>query len=71
MNIQLTAKGQEHIRKIVDMYMPQERNHLDEHMSTKYGIDTTELPDDELYMLCEEKGETGHIWYSLCTLWEI
>jgi hypothetical protein len=53
------------------MYMPEERNHLDEHMATKYDIDTTELPDDELYLLCEEKGETEHIWFSLATIWEI
>jgi hypothetical protein len=71
MNIQLTAKGQEHIRKIVDMYMPGERTNLDEHMATSHDIDTTEMKDDELYALCEEKGETNHIWYSLCTLWEI
>ena len=71
MNIQLTPKGQEHIRKIVDMYMPQERNHLDEHMATKYDLDTTELPDDELYLLCEARGETDHIWFSLATIWEI
>jgi hypothetical protein len=51
--------------------MPEERTHLDEEFATKYDIDTTELPDDELYLLCEEKGETEHIWYSLCTIWEI
>lgn len=69
--IQLTPKGQEHIRKVVDHFMPDERVHLDEHMATAYDIDTTEMPDDELYKLCEEKGETNHIWYSLATLWEI
>jgi hypothetical protein len=53
------------------MYMPEERTHLDEEFATKYDIDTTELPDDELYLLCEEKGETEHIWFSLATIWEI
>jgi len=71
MNMQLTKTGQEHIRKIVDHYMPEERKHLDEHMATAHDLDTTGMTDDELYKLCQEKEETGHIWYSLATLWEI
>ena len=69
--LQITPKGQEHIRKVVDTYLPQERVHINNDFFAKHGIDTTELTDDELYKLCEEKGETGHIWYSLATIWEI
>jgi hypothetical protein len=71
MNIQLTAKGQEHIRKVVDHFMPQERVHLNNDFFAKYGIETSELSDDELYQLCQEKNETDNIWFSLATLWEI
>jgi len=69
--LQITAKGQEHIRKVVDHFMPGERTRLDEHMAAAHDMNTTEMTDDELYKLCEEKGETGHIWYSLATIWEI
>lgn len=69
--LQITAKGQEHIRKVVDQFLPQERVHLNNDFFAKHGMDTTELTDDELYKLCEEKGETGHVWYSLATIWEI
>jgi hypothetical protein len=69
--LQITAKGQEHIRKVVDQFLPQERVHLNNDFFAKHGTDTTELTDDELYKLCEEKGETGHVWYSLATIWEI
>lgn len=69
--LQITAKGQEHIRKVVDQFLPQERVHLNNDFFAKHGIDTSELTDDELYKLCEEKGETGHVWYSLATIWEI
>lgn len=69
--LQITAKGQEHIRKVVDQFLPQERVHLNNDFFAKHGIDTSELTDDELYTLCEEKGETGAIWYSLATIWEI
>ena len=69
--LQITAKGQEHIRKVVDQFLPQERVHLNNDFFAKHGLDTTEMTDDELYKLCEEKGETGHIWYSLATIWEI
>lgn len=69
--LQITTKGQEHIRKVVDQFLPQERAHLNNDFFAKHGIDTTELTDDELYTLCEEKDETGNIWYSLATIWEI
>ena len=69
--LQITAKGQEHIRKVVDQFLPQERVHINNDFFAKHGMDTTELTDDELYTLCEEKGETGHVWYSLATIWEI
>lgn len=69
--LQITAKGQEHIRKVVDYFLPQERVHLNNDFFAKHGIDTSELTDDELYKLCEEKGETKHVWYSLATIWEI
>lgn len=69
--LQITAKGQEHIRKVVDQFLPQERVHLNNDFFAKHGMDTSELTDDELYKLCEEKGETGHVWYSLATIWEI
>jgi hypothetical protein len=69
--LQITAKGQEHIRKVVDQFLPQERVHINNDFFAKHGLDTTEMTDDELYKLCEEKGETGHIWYSLATIWEI
>jgi hypothetical protein len=69
--LQITAKGQEHIRKVVDHFLPQERVHINNDFFAKHGLDTTEMTDDELYTLCEEKGETGNIWYSLATIWEI
>ena len=69
--LQITAKGQEHIRKVVDQFLPQERVHINNDFFAKHGLDTTEMTDDELYKLCEEKGETGHVWYSLATIWEI
>ena len=69
--LQITAEGQEHIRKVVDEFLPQERVHLNNDFFAKHGMDTSELTDDELYKLCEEKGETGHVWYSLATIWEI
>ena len=69
--LQITPKGQEHIRKVVDQFLPQERVHINNDFFAKHGIDTTELTDDELYALCEAKGETGNIWYSLATIWEI
>jgi hypothetical protein len=69
--LQITAKGQEHIRKVVDQFLPQERVHLNNDFFAKHGMDTSELTDDEMYKLCEEKGETGHVWYSLATIWEI
>jgi hypothetical protein len=69
--LQITAKGQEHIRKVVDQFLPQERVHINNDFFAKHGLDTTEMTDDELYKLCEEKGETGNIWYSLATIWEI
>jgi hypothetical protein len=69
--LQITPKGQEHIRKVVDQFLPQERVHLNNDLFAKHGIDTTEMTDDELYQFCEEKAETGNIWYSLATIWEI
>lgn len=69
--LQITAKGQEHIRKVVDYFLPQERVHLNNDFLAKHGTDTSEMTDDELYALCEEKGETGNIWFSLATIWEI
>ena len=71
MNIQLTKIGQEHIRKIVDHYMPSERVHLNNDFLSKFGVDVSELSDDELYKLCQEKEFTSSIWFSLATLWEI
>lgn len=71
MNIQLTAKGQEHIRKVVDHFMPGERVHLNNDYFAKFGTDVSELSDDELYQLCIEKEFTSSIWFSLATLWEI
>ena len=71
MNIQLTAKGQEHIRKVVDYFLPQERVHLNNDFLLKRGLDTSEMTDDELYNLCQEKDETSNMWFSLATLWEI
>lgn len=68
--IQITTKGQEHIRKIVDHYLPEERKALDELFAAD-GIQTNEMSDDELYTLCEENNKTEHIWYSLAILWEI
>ena len=59
--LQITAKGQEHIRKVVDQFLPQERVHLNNDFFAKHGLDTTEMTDDELYTLCEEKGETACI----------
>ena len=49
--LQITAKGQEHIRKVVDYFLPQERVHLNNDFFAKHGIDTSELTDDELYKL--------------------
>lgn len=71
MNIQLTKTGQDHIRKVVDHFMPQERVHLNNDFFAKHGIDTSELSDDEMFTLCQEKNETESMWYSLATLWEI
>jgi len=68
--IQLTAKGQEHIRKIVDHYIPIERIKLNELFSEE-GIETEELTDDELYSLCNANDKTDNLWYSLATLWEV
>lgn len=68
--IQITQKGQQHMRKIVDRYLPLERIDLDKIFKAK-GVDTKELTDDELYSMCEEKGMTDHIWYSLATIWDI
>ena len=68
--LQITPKGQEHTRKVVDHYLPEERKALDELFAAD-GIQTKEMTDDEVYSLCEEHSLTHHIWYSLATIWEI